>query len=399
MIEFDITGKILDFQDDYDNQYFTKIAQSASFSSVPNGEVSSPDVVSRLPEEYFGIIIMDRKGRRHRKFPLYSAADSWLAAKYFFNPDTQHLPRKAKLMLANNIYNSIKRQSLNPANHEASAGDSLYRLESFVKENLSDIKLLEENHRNIFDMNQEDRTAFNEKSLDDQFSRSGGKPIKGKHTCGSEDRFAVIVKAASKAKGVYRLNTPDDFEKAENYFSLQHDNMPIGMRREFACNMVKHAEAIDYKISEENVLVYAGEDFTGDWKENLTARKRMIKSAESKDAIDGVIKKVASGRMSPEQLFMFISEFDEIEKIASRYGIDLLNPVISVFEKRATEDTVIEVIDGNGITEASLKKLVSKKEIISDKFGEDMAEEFASDPVAVFKSLPTAYKKVFAEMI
>jgi hypothetical protein len=188
------------------------------------------------------------------------------------------------------------------------------------------------------------------------------------------------------------------FDESTAYEELEDEfagMSPRGKRR--LALQIKIAGVLD--VAPPKVQAYAGNEFGGDVGFCLDMRKRMAPNAD----IGALKEKVASA--SVEDAADAIYEFDISNKLTAFYGRPLPDPYASVLgnaigttiEKNASG--ALE-IDGRTYSSDSISSFATAgKAQLTDAFGDDFADQFSSDPVAVLGSLPVTHKKAIARMI
>lgn len=402
-----LTGKILDWQDDLEGSVLKKYAAAGQTMKIPKvaaaSPVSSPDVVNNLPDDYFGLILMDDAGRRSRRFPLFTHADSVMAAKYFFESGAQALPLKAQVMLAVNIIRMAKRQAL--ADAEMVATEDYAKLKSFLDEHEDIARYYRGGFSNIYDAPQEARTEFNRQSLESQFDRSGGTTIaKANETpckCdGTGGHVAVTIKTASGSRGMWPLDTADQVGLAVAYFEKNASRIPEKIRREYCLNTMDAADRLGVDVAPGSpVLDYAGTKLAAQWKTAFHDRKRALPSlglGHETENFDRVITKVASGSMGPDTAVAFLREFDTQFGLDAQYGRLFTAPELGLLERRSVAGSVIEKIGSVSVTAKTLRELAKTPEKLASRLSGEIAAEFNADPVAAFNSSPRVVREIIA---
>lgn len=218
----------------------------------------------------------------------------------------------------------------------------------------------------------------------------------------------VTTKQASRyalpSQGRYPLDSYGEVKTASAYFDEWHVRMSPEMKREFCQNMVKRAHELSIPVS-ELAERYGAEGYAppSQIKIAMDARRSVLKDEEDIELLD----KVASAQsiMLPDAFAEVLGEFDRSKGLDEFYGGDVPDPYFSTFAKKAAEDPVKEESDTSpedaiimGNEYLPMRKLITfskmGKDVMIDRFGEEVADAFAKDPKGIFDSLPRDQKLV-----
>jgi hypothetical protein len=204
----------------------------------------------------------------------------------------------------------------------------------------------------------------------------------------------------------YPLDGYDQVKTASAYFDEFGGRMSPLMRREFCQNMVKRAHALGIEVSSEaeryGADTYASE---AQIKIALDARRVLLKEDDI-----AVLDKLASVRPQiPADLFAeTLSHFDFVNQLDEHYDRYVPDPYFSTFDKVAakaqvTEDDVSSedsIIIGNEyVTHQKLVEFSKRNaKNMEERFGPEMAKEFAKDPMGILNSLPRDQKLIVMRM-
>ncbi len=218
---------------------------------------------------------------------------------------------------------------------------------------------------------------------------------------GREAPKPVLQKAASRYAlpmlGKYPLDSYEQVKQASAYFDEWQVRMSPEMRREYCQNMVKRATELSIPVS-ALAERYGSSSYAPPHqiKIALDARRSVLASEEQRDMLD----KIAEARpgMLPENFAVTLSEFDQMAGLSEFYGGDVPDPYFSTFAKVGTagvkqeseEDPEGAILLGNEYLPKRKLILFSKtgKDVMSARFGEELADAFIKDPVSILKSLP-----------
>ena len=201
--------------------------------------------------------------------------------------------------------------------------------------------------------------------------------------------------------GRYPLDSYEQVKTASAYFDTYEKFFTPEQRREFCSNLVKQADVMGIKVSEE-ARSYGANTYTSNYmlKAAIDSRRNLINSETHPEALE-VLDKIASWQRAvpPEEYASALVEFDRAMGFDSaHYQQHLIDPYRGTFgiEKSAEWS---EMIGDKRVDETSLKQLVSKGlNSVKAVFSCDLVKEFAKDPVGIFKSLPIDQRKIIVNM-
>lgn len=204
----------------------------------------------------------------------------------------------------------------------------------------------------------------------------------------------------------YPLDGYDQIIKAASYFDEYWKRMEPEMRHEYCCNLVKRASAVGVKVS-PLVARYGSEAYAApeQIKIAIDARRTLLQDENDIAVLDKLAE--AQPTMHPELFAETLAEFDRRNFLDQHYG-DIPDAYFSTFDKLAADDVVTEsdasptdaIIIGNEYLPMEKLFEFSKRgyEAMKNRFGFDVANEFSSDPKAIFDSLPRDQKLIVMRM-
>lgn len=225
-------------------------------------------------------------------------------------------------------------------------------------------------------------------------------------TTSHEPPKLITEKKASRyampSQGKYPLDGYDQVKMASAYFDEWYKHMLPDTRREFCQNMVKRAHELGISVS-PLAEQYAGETFASPAhiKVALDARRSVLLDQDQLDTLD----KVAAARpvLTPDGFAATLSEFDRLTGLEHHYGGDIPDPYVSTFAKLGHEsdaDPHASIVVGNEYL--PLRDLITfsriGKNIMAQRFGDEIATAFTKNPKAIFDSLPRDQKLVIMRM-
>lgn len=146
-----------------------------------------------------------------------------------------------------------------------------------------------------------------------------------------------------------------------------------------------------------------GRDTIGtDLEMALELRYLSVMEPEALEQLEG-IRKAASANADPELLVAELDVFDLSHGLSHLYGRRIPDPYASVYGttlqvKQASPQHV--EVDGRHISAETIMEFArSHTSDVRDTFGDEVADQFAKDPVAVMNSLPLTHQQALARML
>jgi hypothetical protein len=204
----------------------------------------------------------------------------------------------------------------------------------------------------------------------------------------------------------YPLDGYDQVVKAAEYFDEYGTQMEPRMRREYCSNLVKRASVLRISVSPE-IERYGAETYAPSHqiKIALDARRFILRDEDDITVLNKLAE--AQPMMLPELFAATLEEFDKRNLLDHHYG-DIPDPYFSTFGKVAAK---VQPTESDVPTDDSIligNEYITKKELVEfskhnnedmeSRFGEDMAKEFAKDPLGIFNSLPRDQKLIIMRM-
>lgn len=246
-----------------------------------------------------------------------------------------------------------------------------------------------------------------------------GEPVKGKQPASAPQQGALKPRVdvsgqeppkvletkeaqhyAIPSQRRYPLDGYDQVKTASAYFDEWHMHMLPAMRWEYAQNLTKRASAIGIEVS-ELAQHYGGKRANPTQiKIAFDARRTALTDELAQDMLD----KLASvhHRLDDMELVCVLTEFDKMAGLDGHWGGDIPDPYFSVFTKAANKEVLGDetLVEGNeSIPARKLADFVRvHRDAVTAKFGEEISEEFAKDPMAIYASLPRDQKLIVLRM-
>ena len=202
---------------------------------------------------------------------------------------------------------------------------------------------------------------------------------------------------ATALRGKYLLDSYEHVKKASAYFDEWWKHLAPADRHEYACNMVKRADALGIPVS-DTARKYGSETFAVDAevKMALDARRTLVED----EKLLGALNKLAStyAGMGPEMYALTLQEFDKEAGLTHLYDSDVPDPFFSTYGIRK-EANFSETIGNITVGDEDLVCLASKNlRLVKGTFTEAFAEKFRTNPVGTYKSMPVEQRKILANM-
>lgn len=227
------------------------------------------------------------------------------------------------------------------------------------------------------------------------------------------EKKASVFALPSQQK--YPIDTHVQMKTASAYFEQYAKHMSPAVRREFAFNFMKQADALDIMVSNDGLRKYGSAGFAPETEIKAAFDARRLEVMHNTDALEllGAVEKVARTRIwkeagdiqhfAPEEICALVEEFDKVAGLNHRYDKDIPDPYYSIygFEKTAEDDEAAwsDQIGNDYVTSADLKRLAQIGAWgVKTTFGADFQEEFLKDPVGMYKSLPRTQRKMLIRM-
>ena len=194
----------------------------------------------------------------------------------------------------------------------------------------------------------------------------------------------------------YPLDDYSQVKTACAYFDEWANLMPPASKREYCYNLVKRASELGIEVS-KLAARYGAEGYSEDVEAMLEGRKPFLPVERH-----GVLDKLAEVRsLLPADVFCTaLREFDEQNGLDSKWGKHIPDPYYSTYGTKVAQiDEMILVGTESVPKRAIINGAITYRKSISGTFGEDLAEEFAKDPMGIFNSLPRDQKKMIMKMV
>lgn len=194
-------------------------------------------------------------------------------------------------------------------------------------------------------------------------------------------------------EALFGVGPEDQMEIVRNAFD---DFSPRGKRR--MVMKMKEAGA----LVPDDIADYGGSEIGTDIYMALELRGFLLADSEANTKL-AHIRQQANDDVDPSQLVESLEQFDNDYVISHLYGRHIPDPYASVYGTtlQTKEASLAHVeVDGRTFSAEDIRGFASAQEgALRDQFGDDFADQFAQDPVAVLHSLPVTHQRALARMI
>ena len=350
------------FLDIYDDQGGLLKDIVPEMSALPGFVKTAASVTQDSPSNLFALVMLEN-GRPLKKFATADAGNTWLSALYFAK--TRHLlPEDAQKVAAANL----------------TAACDHYGIELPEDVRLDDASLAS---NNVVDVD-------------------GKRPPMRKVASEQED----VEYAIERADGTkhYPLGNAEAVVAADKYFSRSVGQFTPRQRREYAVKVASVADKHALPVSDE-IRKYAGEGYSPRLEGHLGIRYHHLMSADSPSEFRHALVKLARAQSSlePSRFAEALHTFDTASGLDRLWDSTIADPWLSTFgmtkeAKGAAPSQATFHVGADSVTAEALAILAKKRGQVAEHFGSSMADSFAKDPVAIFKSMPDPQKRVLANM-
>ena len=210
----------------------------------------------------------------------------------------------------------------------------------------------------------------------------------------NDNDYAVILPDGQR---LYPIHSWDMVKKAEDYYQTEGLRMAPEIRRQFATKLAAKSDEIGYPL--DGTIKEAGSIKYASWghrKAALEMRKVACPPGQARQALDVLFEKSASLR--PDVYAEVLRRFDVDQGLDKGWDHVVLDPWASTFGIDKTAAIVWEQ-GGERVSDGQLQTLARNNlDPVKQAFGFEFADEFAKDPVGMFKSMPDPDKKILARM-
>lgn len=208
-------------------------------------------------------------------------------------------------------------------------------------------------------------------------------------------RFYALIKEGGAR---YPIDTAAQVQQAFLYFEKYASRFTPHERHRYCANVCRRADELGLNVP-ETIAKYGSVTMAKDAGVQIYRRQRLFHEGTTEHGLlQEMREKCAAVR--PEVLAVALENFDREHGLDRMWGNGLDDPYFSIFGVEKTAEW--SFVDGNDyINETRLKRLASDmgmKEAIEERFGDEMAEEFAKNPKQIFDSLPLDSKRIIMRL-
>lgn len=357
-----LSTQILDLYDDLGMTQLKALRGDAVPSFIKTAKVSSREEAALLPNDAFALHMMTKEGSRLRRFPVSSAADTWLSCTYF-EKNAHKLPYQAAKLAATHLESACERFGIEPnSTVQRLAVDEIPRSNLYVEE---------------MDMTKAAHVASIVQS-------SEGGP------------YALGNK--------YPLFNEGFVKKAAAYFVDYFGQFDPSDRHAYARNVLNRAEELGLSLDGNEVAALrkvAGTEYGDSIESQIRIRKNLLEHDEEACAALNKIADVKD-QATPEQFSQLLNQWDQDYNMERSYGRYLMDPYQATYSRQMTKEAGYTWEDssaGVSINGKELEKAASDKyDKIKGYFGATLADSLKKHGSTIFESLPSDAKVVIARI-
>jgi len=217
----------------------------------------------------------------------------------------------------------------------------------------------------------------------------------------------------------YPIETEAHVGIAVNYFDKHLERFSPEERVKVAANLSNRFDELGIDIERPWIANYARAmtkeaAFSNDFTYNMRKRVELAKTAAAKitvndkevqvsDALESFMEKCASEEVSAGEAIDFIAEIDKVANFEYHYDNRIRDPFLTVFGSESNPYfDVPKLASTCSITKRKAGAAMKKKVVITKlaaSFGEKFANDFASDPTAIYESMPVPEQKLITEIL
>lgn len=379
-----LAATVLDYYDDQlvarQPSGMSKLAAAMGKDAV--GDLQFNDLkaeqIAALPSTEFGLVMMTKRGSALRRFPLNDPGNTWMSS-YYFQRSHEKLAFPARVTAAFFIKKACavyKVPSSKAVDDYAALGDD---------------KLLVSNR-------------FSEASPWAQVKMAAAELIEKQAAAAEFDatlampdsNFALVIKNGDgETIRKYAMPNAAHVKTAASYFDKFAMQLAPQHRHQFAAAVKNRAAELSVKLADDSLV----EKWAGDgWNRNVDAHLEHRKSLlpHNEPARKTLEKLAASLRdATPADAAETLRVFDEAAGLSRYYSKGLADPYQSTMGKVASGWSAD--IDGSTLTEGDLNK-VAESPKLAGYLGAGFANQFKSNPVEIFESLPDPEKVLIKQI-
>ena len=357
-----LSMQALDFYDDLTRMQLKQIAETAP-SFIKTASISTREQVSKLPTELFALHALTKEGSHLRKYPMHTAADTWLSCAYF-EKNAHKLPRQAVKIAATHLKLACEEFQLDPPKEV---------IRMSVEENPMSNLYIEES-----DMEKSASVAPLQRPPDN---------------------------GAYALNGRYPLFNEGYVKKASAYFVANYAGFEPESRHTFAKNVLTKAAEYGVTLDVDQEMLMskvAGATYGDKIESQLRLRANVV---DGNTDLEEKLSKVASAKkvIEADKFAQLLSAFDKESGITNLYGPSILDAFEATYQQdmSKTASATVWEDEATGVTMSAkeLEKTATDKfDKVKSYFGETLANSLKKHSHAIFDSLPLDAKAVIVKI-
>jgi len=374
-----LVAQVLDYYDDTERRYISKIAAPASLSNVPMHELSHGEHDS-LDDSDFGLIVLTKQASVLRRFPVNDPGNSWLSAQYFQNTHTK-LAYPARFIAAKFIKNACTAYGV-LSTPSVDAHSSQVRPEDGISSNL-------------FQEGTESSWMLNKMAQTELLAKHASAAEVDARLSMPDQHFALVLDGEGETVRKYAMPDSGHVKKAAEYFDKYSMQMEPSHRNQFAKSVRRRASELGVDVSNYvGINKWASSSWNHHVNYHLEQRKSLLPM--NPDA-RSVLDKFASSmhESEPSVAAEALSTFDRTTGLDRYYDRGLQDPYTSIMDKTASSWSAD--IDGVILTQKDLDKVASGPKL-GRYLGQAFASQFKKHAAEIFESLPTPQKVLIKQI-
>ena len=355
-----LSVQILDLYDDLNGVLLKDVAASAP-EFVKTAQIATREDLTKLPKDAFALHALTKEGSKLNKFPIHTAADTWMSCSYF-EKNAHKLPYQARKIAATHLKTACARFNLQP--------NSALEMYSVPTE-------LPNSYVEEFDSL---RKVASQAVIEE-------RPTEGKYAL----------------PGRYPLFHEGHIKQATSYFEEYHKNFAASERHEFATNVLQRASELGVDVSSpefEPLKKTAGTAF-GDRVEAQINLRRKIVDGDVDATVNLEKVAMAKDQIDASKFACLLAAWDIENSMDRLYGKTLVDPYEATYDTISKEAGYVweDSKSGETLTGSELEKAASDKyDKIKGYFGETLANSLKKHGSQIFESLPIDAKSVIAKI-
>jgi len=215
---------------------------------------------------------------------------------------------------------------------------------------------------------------------------------------------------ALPGKEKYPLETEEQVKLANDYFGKYLEKFHPVERATIAANIEKRAEQLNMDCGSGWIKNYSRRNnYSPEFDVHMKMRKEAcaglkIKIGDKNIDAQEILEKIASQKsdLSPAKMMYLIADFDKRACVENLYDKRFRDPIFTVFGSSSMPNFDLEKVGACQCPADDLKKAVKSKNVMSkiaSTFGEGFTNDFKSNPVGIFESMPKPEQELISGLV